>query len=219
MAIICYYVCGDKLMTIYERIKMLRENLGMSQQELADKVGFKTASAVNKIELGLRDINQTKIIAFANALGVTPGSLLEETNEDITRKKSKGILIPVLGYVRAGIPIEAVEEILNYEEISEDMARQGEYFGLIVKGDSMEPRMREGDVVIVRKQSQVDNGDVAVVLVNGNDATVKKFYKYDTGINLISFNPAYDPFTFSPEEVNSLPVSVVGKVVELRAKF
>lgn len=197
---------------------MLRESLNMSQQELAEKVGFKTASAVNKIELGLRDINQTKIIAFAKALGVTPAYLLEDSGTDID-KKGKGVSIPVLGYVRAGIPIEAVEEILDYEEISEDMARQGEYFALKIKGDSMEPRMREGDVVIVRKQSVVDNGDIAVVLVNGDDATVKKFFRYDNGISLISFNPNYDPFTYTPEQVNSLPIQVIGKVVELRAKF
>lgn len=197
---------------------MLRESSNMSQQELAEKVGFKTASAVNKIELGLRDINQTKIIAFAKALGVTPGYLLEDS-ENAIDKKVKGISIPVLGYVRAGIPIEAVEEILDYEEISEDMARQGEYFALKIKGDSMEPRIREGDVVIVRKQSAVDNGDIAVILVNGDDATVKKFFRYDNGISLISFNPNYDPFTYTPEQVNSLPIQVIGKVVELRAKF
>ena len=197
---------------------MLRESLNMSQQELAEKVGFKTASAVNKIELGLRDINQTKIIAFAKALGVTPGYLLEDSGIDIN-KKGKGVSIPVLGYVRAGIPIEAVEEILDYEEISDEMARTGEHFALKIKGDSMEPRIREGDVVIVRKQSVVDNGDIAVVLVNGDDATVKKFFRYDNGISLISFNPNYDPFTYTPEQVNSMPVQVIGKVVELRAKF
>ena len=201
---------------IYQRIKFLREKKGMTQQELAEKVGFKTASAVNKIELGLRDINQTKILAFATALGTTPGELMGGVRQ---KESVKGVKIPVLGYVRAGIPIEAVEDILDYEEISQEMASQGEHFALSIKGDSMEPRIAEGDVVIVRKQNIVENGELAVVLVNGNDATVKKFYMNDNGITLISTNPTYDPFYYSKDDVEKLPVQVIGKVVELRAKF
>ncbi len=202
-------------MTIYDRIKLLREAAGLSQQELAEKVGYKTASAVNKIELGLRDLNQTKIVRFANALNTTTEYLMSGELD----KKAKGIKIPVLGYVRAGIPISAVEEILDYEEISEEMSSQGDFFALQIKGDSMEPRMREGDVVIIKQQPTVENGDIAVVLVNGDDATVKKFYRSSSGIKLISINPAYDPFFFTPDEVNTLPVQIIGKVVELRAKF
>jgi repressor LexA len=203
-------------MTIYQRIKFLREEKGMTQQELAEKVGFKTASAVNKIELGLRDINQTKILAFATALGTTPGELMGGVRQ---KESVKGVKIPVLGYVRAGIPIEAVEEILDYEEISQEMASQGEHFALSIKGDSMEPKISEGDVVIVRKQNIVENGELAVVLVNGNDATVKKFYMNENGVALISTNPTYDPFYYSKEDAEKLPVQVIGKVVELRAKF
>ena len=109
--------------------------------------------------------------------------------------------------------------ILDYEEISQEMASQGEYFALSIKGNSMEPRIAEGDVVIVRKQHIVENGELAVVLVNGNDATVKKFYMNDHGVTLISTNPAYAPFVYSKKDVEELPVQIVGKVVELRAKF
>ena len=115
--------------------------------------------------------------------------------------------------------LQAVEDILDYEEISLEMASQGEHFALSIKGDSMEPRIAEGDVVIVRKQNIVENGELAVVLVNGNDATVKKFYMNDNGVTLISTNPTYDPFYYSKEDVEKLPVQVIGKVVELRAKF
>ena len=148
-------------MTMYERIKMLREKYGMSQQELAEKVGFKTASAVNKIELGLRDLNQTKIMAFAKALHTTPAYLMGWDNIAINDEEYGKMVraaggvnakkIPVLGKVVAGIPIDAVEEILDYEEISPEMARQGDFFALQVKGDSMEPKFSDGDVVIVRK--------------------------------------------------------------------
>lgn len=214
---------------MYERIKMLREKYGMSQQELAEKVGFKTASAVNKIELGLRDLNQTKIMAFAKALHTTPAYLMgwddiainDEEYGKMVRAASgvNAKKIPVLGKVVAGIPIDAVEEILDYEEISPEMARQGEFFALQVKGDSMEPKFSDGDVVIVRKQEDVDSGDIAIVLVNGDEATIKKVQKFDGGINLVPTNSAYPVLTYTNKEIEQLPVRVIGKVVELRAKF
>lgn len=131
----------------------------------------------------------------------------------------KGIKIPVLGRVAAGIPLEAVEDIVDYEEITPEMAASGEHFGLNIQGDSMAPRICSGDVVIVRKQESVENGDVAVVLINGQDATVKRFYATEHGIKLVAANPAYEPMFFSPEEIRSLPVTVIGRVVELRGKF
>lgn len=132
---------------------------------------------------------------------------------------SSQIKVPVLGTVRAGLPMEAVENILDYEEISEDMARQGDYFALQIKGDSMEPRIKEGDVVIVRKQPDVESGEVAIVLVNGDEATIKKVQKFNGGINLVPSNPAYEVKSYSNDDIESLPVSIIGKVVELRAKF
>ena len=132
---------------------------------------------------------------------------------------SSQIKVPVLGTVRAGLPMEAVENILDYEEISEDMARQGDYFALQIKGDSMEPRIKEGDVVIVRKQPDVESGEVAIVLVNGDEATIKKVQKFNGVINLVPSNPAYEVKTYSNDDIESLPVSIIGKVVELRAKF
>lgn len=145
----------------------------------------------------------------------------DNPDPDFIQKKEVRIAvkIPVLGYVRAGIPIDAVEEILDYEEITEDMANTGTYFCLQIKGDSMEPKFSEGDVVVIRQQETVENGDIAVVLINGNDATIKKFYRTDAGIQLVATNPSYDPLFYTPKEVDSLPVSVIGKVVELRAKF
>lgn len=180
-------------------------DLGITPSTMSDWMNAKKYPRVDKMQM------------LADYLGIYISDLREEQNA--SKNSIKGVLIPVLGYVRAGIPIEATEDILDYEEISEEMSRQGEYFALKIKGDSMEPRMREGDVVIVRKQNVVNNGDIAVVLVNGNDATVKKFFKYDSGVNLISFNSNYEPFSYTPEQVIKLPVQVIGKVVELRAKF
>lgn len=195
-----------------ENLKILRERKQLTQQQLADKLDI-SRSTVGMYENGSREPDFETLELIADFFNVNMDRLIGNLNPTDKR------MIPVLGYVRAGLPIEAVENILDYEEISEDMARKGEYFALQIKGDSMEPRMREGDVVIVRKQNVVDNGDIAVVLVNGNDATVKKFFKYDSGVNLISFNSNYEPFSYTPEQVIKLPVQVIGKVVELRAKF
>lgn len=199
------------------KLQELRERKGASMKEISRLLGMKYTTYVS-YEKGQREPNSDVLVKIADFYGTTVDYLLGVNNER-TSGKSTGVMIPVLGYVRAGIPIEAVEEILDYEEISIEMSRQGDYFGLQIKGDSMEPKFSDGDVVIVRKQTQVDNGQIAVVLVNGNDATVKKFYRTDNGIKLVSTNPTYDPFFFTPDEVNSLPVQVIGRVIELRAKF
>lgn len=132
----------------------------------------------------------------------------------------KGVKIPVLGRVVAGVPIDAVQEILDYEEITPEMAATGDYFALQVKGASMEPTLRDGDIVIVKKQSTVDSGDIAIVLVNGNDATVKEIKESPSGITLIGHNAAiYTPQFYSNKEIQNLPIQIIGKVVEMRRKF
>ena len=83
----------------------------------------------------------------------------------------------------------------------------------------MEPKISEGDVVIVRKQPDVESGEIAIVLVNGDEATIKKVQKFNGGINLIPSNSAYDVMTYTNEQIEKLPVRILGKVVELRAKF
>ena len=197
-----------------------RKKLNLTLKDVADYVGVSEAT-VSRWESGnIANMRRDRISALAEILKVSPIDVMgiTERNES-PQLTSKGVLIPVLGYVRAGIPIEAVEEILDYEEISQEQARTGEFFALKIKGDSMEPKISEGDVVIVRKQSTVENGELAVVLVNGDDATVKKFYRSNNGIKLVSTNPKFDPLFYTPTEVNSLPVSVIGRVIELRAKF
>ena len=201
-------------MSLGSYIKMLRTRSGYTQEQLGKLIGVQRA-AVQKWECGsVCNLRHETINRLSEIFNVSPSTFFEVENEAV-----QSVSIPVLGYVRAGQPIEAVEEIISYEEIGSHMYRQGEYFALAVKGDSMEPKISEGDVVIVRRQQSVENGEYAVVLVGNNDATVKKFYKLDNGVKLLSTNPLYDPFFFTAEEVNSLPVEVIGKVVELRAKF
>lgn len=130
-----------------------------------------------------------------------------------------GVRVPVYGNVAAGIPIEAITDIEDYEEISQEMAAKGEYAALRIHGDSMEPKMSDGDVVIVRLQETIESGETAIVMVNGSDATCKKIMRTDEGIMLIATNPKYAPMFYSNKQIEDLPVRIWGKVVELRAKF
>lgn len=204
---------------IYENIKKYRLSLGLTQSELAERVGYTDRSMIAKIESGKIDLSRNKVYDFAEALHTTPITLLGLDEELKKERKSKSVKIPVLGIVPAGLPAEAVEDIIDYEEIPESMARGGEYFGLAIKGDSMYPRILEGDVVIVKKQSTADSGDIVIALVNGDEGTCKQLYKYKDHIELKPFNPMYKPLVYSNKDISSLPVSIIGKVVELRGKF
>ena len=173
--------------------------------------------AVGKWERGEATPNPETVLKIAKILGITTDQLLGDT---ATPASTGGTWVPVLGDVAAGIPIEAVENIVDYEEIDSSMASTGEFFGLRIKGSSMEPRIRDGDVVIVRRQEDAETSDTAVILVNGDSATVKRIKKEPDGsLWLLPNNPAYDPQHYSPAEIATLPVRIIGKVVELRGKF
>ena len=193
-------------------IKDLRNKKGLTQAQLA-RLCSVHQTAVSQWEKGRTDPDKESLKILSEVFGVPVDTIMGLSSGD------NKVIIPVLGYVRAGVPIEAVEEILDYEEISPQLAATGEFFALKIRGNSMEPRICENDVFIVRKQSDVDSGDVAVVLVNSMDATVKKVVKKGTSLSLVPFNTNYDVMIYTAEEVSRLPVSIIGKVVELRGKF
>lgn len=203
-----------------KRLKMLREEKGLTQKDLAEKLSL-TPKAISFYELGSREPSGDALIRMAHILGTTTDYLLGNSIiKEADQKVSRGVRIPVLGRVVAGIPIEAVEEILDYEEITPELAATGEFFALKIRGHSMDPRMMEGDVVIVRRQDDVESGDVAIVLVNGNEATVKRVKKQEEGITLIATNTSvYEPHFYSNKEIAELPVRILGRVVELRGKM
>ena len=203
---------------IGKRIKEKRESLGMTQEELAAKLGYKNKSSIAKIETGTNDIVQSKVVEFANILDTTVAYLMGWENIPKSSKR-KGVVINVLGRVAAGVPIEAIENVIDTEEITEELAKTGTFFGLQIHGNSMEPKMSEGDIVIVRQQDDAESGEIVIVTVNGTDATCKRLRKYRDGIELISNNPSYEPIFFTNEEIESKPVRIIGRVVELRAKF
>lgn len=203
------------------RLKQLREEKGLSQSEVAKIMGvgsttyLKWENGENQPTRKLDQLSQFFNVSIDYLLGKSDVKTIPNKNHH-----SKGVKIPVLGRVVAGVPIDAVQEILDYEEITPEMAATGEYFALQVKGASMEPTLRDGDIVIVKKQPTVDSGDIAIVLVNGNDATVKEIKESPAGITLIGHNAAiYTPQFYSNKEIQDMPVQIIGKVVEMRRKF
>lgn len=203
------------------KIKEYRKLKRMTQKELGAKIGVKH-NTVSGYENGTNEPEQDILFKIAAALDVSINDLFPETRSDTTniRRRKKGVRIPVLGYVAAGIPLEAIEDIIDYEEIDEELARTGDFFALQVHGESMEPILYEDDVVIVRKQPTADTGDIAIVLINGDEATIKKIKRERDGVMLIGYNTAvYEPHFYSNEEIENLPVQILGKVIELRRKL
>lgn len=202
-------------MTMGESIKYYRLKAGLTQDELGEKLGLQK-SAIAKYENGrVENIKRSVIQKMAEVLNCNASELL-----GLKQVNNSSVRIPVLGRVAAGIPISAVTDIIDWEEITPEMAADGEYFGLQIKGDSMEPRICNGDVVICRQQEDADDGDTVIALINGEDATCKKLKKYPDGtICLIPTNPAYQPLIFTVDEINRKPVRVIGVVKELRGKF
>lgn len=198
------------------RIKQIRLARGISQNQLAKIAGISQAG-LSAIESTTKSPSVDTLGRIAEALDIPLARLLDSDYSGTPT--SSGVQIPVLGSVQAGLPISAVQDILDYEEITPELAATGEFFALRIKGNSMEPRMMEGDVVIIRQQDDADTGDTVVVLVNGDEATVKRLKKRPEGIMLIPNNPAYEPLFYSNQDIMELPVHIIGKVVELRGKF
>lgn len=204
-----------------QRIKSEREHQDLTQQYIADKIGV-VSSTIQRYETGnIKKVKIPIINAIASALNVNPSWLLGlNVDKHLNNNNKISHKIPVLGKVQAGIPIEAVQDVLDEEEIEPDMALSGEYFALKIKGSSMEPRIYDGDVVIVRRQPDVESGQIAVVLIDGKDATVKIVEKHEDGIVLIGLNPSvYPPHLYTNKQIEELPITILGKVVELRGKF
>ena len=200
-------------------IKEKRIEKKYTMKELAEKVGVSEAT-VSRWESGeISNMRRGGIMRLSKVLDIPPSVILGLQDNTNNFNRPKGVRIPVLGEVVAGVPIDAVEEYLDWEEITPELAETGEFFALKIKGDSMEPRIVAGDVVIVKMQSTADTGDIVIAMVNGDDACCKRFIKQNDGIILQSFNSAYTPMFFTKEEIETKPVSIIGKVIENRQKY
>lgn len=203
---------------IKDNIQNARKKKGITQEELAKKIGV-TQQTVQKYENGLiSNIPADKIVAICRTLDITPAYLMgwEDTLFNTT-PYSQGKSIAIFGTVRAGVGGVAYQEILGYESVDATYNNTNDLFWLKVQGDSMTPELNDGDLVLVRKQTSVDSGDLAVVIVDKEEALVKRVF-YDTDlIELHSKNPYYPVRRFVGDEV--LDVCVVGLVLESKRKY
>lgn len=212
-----------KVSTFAQRLAEAMKIREVSQTELHERTGINKSSISTYLKGGY-EARQNKVYEIARALNVSEPWLMgydvPMTRVSPAAPRKKGVKIPVLGYVAAGIPFEAIENVIDEEEIDEVLARHGEYFGLVVHGDSMTPTINDGDIVIVKKQSTARTGDIALVMVNGDEATVKEIKIQEDGLVLIGHNPTvFPPKFFAAREIETLPVSIGGVIVELRRKF
>lgn len=198
-----------------ERLKNARKAKGFTQEKLASLISV-SRQAYSTYETGTRDPDTQTLAQIAINLDVSVDYLLGKISQPQTETSR---MIPVLGSVPAGTPIEAIEDIEEYIDIYPRFVKHGELFALHVKGDSMEPDLRSGDIVIIEKQEYVENGQIAVVRVNGEDFTIKRVKLSPKGIMLIPSNPAYDPVFFDSDQVATLPVTIIGVVIEIRRRL
>jgi SOS-response transcriptional repressors (RecA-mediated autopeptidases) len=194
-------------------LRTLRENRAVSQQDVADYLGV-SRQAYNFYENGKREASFEILLKLSEYFNTTVDYLLR--GEPATAV----IQIPVYGKIPAGIPMEAIQDILDIEEAPAEWARGGKsFFALQIDGDSMSPNYLDGDVIIFQKQPTCESGQDCCVMVNGSDATFKRLFKNEKGLTLQPLNPAYEVKVYSTDEVKRLPVTVLGVVYELRRKF
>lgn len=220
-------------MKLGQIIKEYREENRLSMDEFAKSSGL-SKGYISQLEnnrnpkTGLPPTPSIQSIKkAADGMFMTFDELFSKLDDDMkvtvtpekTKMAKKAIRIPVLGNVAAGVPIEAIEDVIDYEEISEELAHTGDFFALKIKGDSMEPEIKNGDIVIVKSQESADSGDIVIALVNGDDATCKRLVRYRDGIRLMPINPSYEPMFYTTEEIVEKPVNIIGKVVENRRKY
>ena len=204
------------MLLLYKNIKSRRQDLGMSQTELAKKCGYTDRSSIAKIESGKVDLPQSKIKTFADALGVSAADLMGDVGGDVIPYNHVQ-KIPILGRIAAGLPIYAEQQIEGYTYTT--LNSGAEYFALKVQGDSMTAaRINDGDTLIVRRQDEVENGQIAVVMVGDDEATVKRFYQAGSTVTLMpqSTNAVHKPQIY---DTKSTPVRVIGLVVQNQIAF
>lgn len=211
--------------TIGSRIRNRREELGLSQDELGKRLGYKSRSSINKIELDQRNLTQSKIKAIADALDTTPAYIMgwNEPNQKLDAEKLKFFdnlfpietkRFPLLGDIACGTPIFANEEKELYVEAGTNIHAD---FCLKAKGDSMiGARIYDGDIVFIRKQEMVDDGEIAAVLI-GDEATLKRvqYNPEENELLLFAENPKYKTMRYTGEELNH--IRILGKAVAFQS--
>ena len=201
-------------------IKNRRKELGITLEDIGNYVGVSKGTVQRWETGGISNMRRDRIKKLSEILKISPDMLLGDAEEKQTEENSTAatVKIPVIGTVAAGVPITAQEDITGWEEVPAEWVKNSTMFALKLKGDSMEPRMAEGDIVIVKQQSDVESGEIAIVMVDG-EATCKKVVKHSDGVVLVSNNPKYSPMFFTLKDIKEKNITVLGRVTELRVKF
>lgn len=199
-----------------DAIRIMRERRGYTQDELAERTGISRIS-IARYEAGRVDPTAKALRRIADALDISADALLQGNVLDKPHVSPGAIRVPIYGTIPAGIPTEAIEDIIDYEEVPADWARGGrEYFGLKIRGDSMSPKYNDGDVVIFRKVDTCESGQDCAVMVNSDEATFKRVKLESWGVALIPINPEYETRIYDNQQVEELPVRVLGVAVQIR---
>lgn len=200
----------------------------MKPVELHEKTGI-SESLISKYLSNNAVARLDKLSIIANTLNVNPVWLMgydvsiqrdfDKNIKGLDKQKTSSAVVFVYGTIPAGVPMECIEDIIDTEEIDADMLKGGkQYFGLKIKGDSMYPEYLDNDTIILEKVDDCESGDDCVVMVNGNDGTFKRVFKNQNGIILQPLNNNYQPMIYTNEQIEDLPVRVIGKVIELRRR-
>ena len=205
-------------MNIGERIRNRREELGLTQDELAKKLGYKSRSSVNKVETS-RELSNKKVRQYADALDCSPAYLMGWEEKDNNKTISNIFPItthklPVLGEIACGVPKFANESRETYVDAGTDIKAD---FCLKAKGNSMvNARIMDGDIVFIKKQPIVENGEIAAVAID-DEATLKRFYRDEETetVTLVAENPAYPPMVFTKE--NQKQLYILGKAIAFQS--
>lgn len=200
------------------RIKFLREEKNLYQKDLA-KLLKVSIPAINYYENEKRAIDTKTASVLADFFDVSIDYLLGKGNSRSTDTHTLSTKIPLLGIVKAGYDYLAEENIIDYVTVTNSSINNKDFFALKVKGNSMVPEIYEGDIAIVKKQNDFENGDYVVALINGDEATIKKGYKTDNGLLLQPINQSVAPLIFDKETIKSIPVTIIGVVYNISRSF
>ena len=185
--------------------------IGVKYTTLTDWINGKSYPRIDKIEL------------LSNYFGISKSDLVEDhstINERNTTPISNIRTVKIYGRIAGGKPIEMIENVIDEVDLSTLPEKyDGHYFGLQIRGHSMEPDIKDGDYIICVEAEDAESGDIVAVTVNGEDATCKRILKYKDGIRLVPLNPSYEVKYYTNKEVLSLPVRVIGRVLEARHRF
>ncbi len=202
------------------RLRQLRKEKGWTLEKLSNKTHI-AINTLSQYETNKREPSIETLKLFADTFNVSLDYLLNKSDQNIVghNLNRNVVRVPVYGEIPAGTPIEMVDEsfIEDYEDIDASLFSSGEkYFCLKVRGDSMLPKFESGDVLVIKQQSNCENGDYCAVSINHTECTFKKVLKRADGITLQPLNPAFEPMFFSNKDIAQLPITILGVVKEIR---